>query len=113
MINRSGRILSCYRDETGAEGDPLHPCLHVRPLEATDLIADAFWAISRDGAAQAEVQMRRQKVLTGLMAHPDLGLCDAACTAAEDYLARALDTITWEADRAMLEAAVKTRSKAS
>ena len=107
IINRSGRILSVYRDETAEEDEPLHPRLHVRPLDPDDLIDDAFSAIARDGAAFHEVQQRLQKVMSGLMRHPDPGLCKAARRQAGEFLTRALDGMDWEPDRARLRASAE------
>lgn len=107
IINRSGRILSVYRDETAEEDDPLHPRLHVRPLDPDDLIDDAFSAIARDGAAFHEVQQRLQKVMSGLMRHPDPGLCKAARRQAGEFLTRALEGMDWEPDRARLRASAE------
>ncbi|THH39210.1 DUF2254 domain-containing protein [Aliishimia ponticola] len=103
VINRSGRILSEYRDETDAEDSPPYPRLHARPLDARELISDAFWAINRDGAQMVEVQKRLLKVLAGLMYHPDTELCEAAQEAATDYLHRALDAMDWDMDRDALQ----------
>ena len=107
IINRSGRILSVYRDETAEEDEPLHPRLHVRPLDPDDLIDDAFSAIARDGAAFHEVQQRLQKVMSGLMRHPDPGLCKAARRQAGEFLTRALEGMDWEPDRARLRASAE------
>ena len=107
IINRSGRILSVYRDETEGEADPIHPRLHVRPLDAGALIDDAFSAIARDGASFHEVQQRLQKVLSGLMRHPDPELCKAARSQAGDFLKRALDGLNWAPDRDRLRASAE------
>lgn len=107
IINRSGRILSVYRDETAEEDEPLNPRLHVRPLDPDDLIDDAFSAIARDGAAFHEVQQRLQKVMSGLMRHPDPGLCKAARRQAGEFLTRALEGMDWEPDRARLRASAE------
>lgn len=107
IINRSGRILSEYRDETEGDGEARNPRLYVRPLDAEALVGDAFDAISRDGAGTREVQERLQKVLAGLTRHPDEGLSEAARVRSEEYLERAMGALDWEPDRKRLEAAAK------
>ncbi len=104
ILNRSGRILWNYRDETASEKEPVHPRLHVRPLDPRDLIRDAFDSIARDGAGMREVQHRFQRVLAGLMRHPDEALRDVVRERAEEYLERALEAIEWEPDRERLRA---------
>jgi uncharacterized membrane protein len=109
VINRCGRILSAYRDETEGDGEALHPRLHARPLDAEVLIGDAFDSVARDGAAVREVQERLQKVLGGLMRHPDPELCAAAKARADEYLERAKQALDWEQDRVRLERAAERR----
>ena len=79
----------------------------MRPLDPDDLIDDAFSAIARDGAAFHEVQQRLQKVMSGLMRHPDPGLCKAARRQAGEFLTRALEGMDWEPDRARLRASAE------
>lgn len=93
VINRLGRILSLYRDETVEDRDVPCPNLHVRPLSAWDLLDDGFAALARDGAGIFEVQHRLQAVLTGLMHHPDPGLCEAARDHAQVFLDQSLEAI--------------------
>lgn len=104
VINRCGRILSDYRDETAGDDDAAFDRLHIRPLHPDDLIEDAFNGVSRDGAATIEVQLRLQKVLAGLARHPDEGLADAAGRAARLFRSRALAAMTDPRDRERLEA---------
>ncbi|MBP0483047.1 DUF2254 domain-containing protein [Sagittula salina] len=107
IIDRQGRILSLYRDETQVDAAPTSPRLHVRPLDAEELIADAFDSLARDGAGLREVQERLQRVLAGLMRHPDPGLSRVAQERSAEYLERALATIDWEPDRKRLKAALR------
>ena len=102
VITRIGRILSDYADETKVDHDDLLAHIYVAPLDPVDLINDGFFALARDGVAVVEVQQRLQAVLSGLMRHPDDGLSKAARNAAEEHLRRALDTISFAADRKRL-----------
>jgi uncharacterized membrane protein len=106
VINRSGRVLALYRTEDRGE-TPRHPRLHARPLRDVALLDDAFAALVRDGAGTVEVQLRLQRVLGGLMRHPDAGLRQAARDAAAEYLARALQGMDWEPDRQRLRSAAE------
>ena len=106
VLNRSARILSLYKDETSADGPPKFPRMYIRPLDPVDLILDALAGIARDGAADVEVQQRLQRIIAGLMQHPDDGLCEAAGTLGREFLDRANAAISWEPDRARLDAKV-------
>ncbi|WP_299378309.1 DUF2254 domain-containing protein [uncultured Tateyamaria sp.] len=112
VLNRSTRILSLYQDEAGGGQSPQFDCLHVQPLDAADLIMDAFSGIARDGAGDVTVQQRLQRCLGALMAHPDAELSAAAEAMAQDCLDRAMEALTWPSDRAQLRATVEGRSTA-
>jgi len=99
VINRIGRILSDYTDETATEPETLLAHLNVAPLDPVDLLRDGFGAISRNGADTLEVQQRLQQTLSGLMRHPDEGLSRAARDLAKQELARGLEALTFEPDR--------------
>ncbi len=99
VINRIGRILSYYKDETETEPETLLAHLHVAPIDPVDLLQDGFGAISRNGADTLEVQQRLQQTLSGLMRHPDKGLSRAARDLAKQELARGLAALTFEPDR--------------
>lgn len=99
VLNRSARILSSYKDETSGYAAPTHNRLHVPPLDPEDLIIDAFAGIARDGAGDVEVQQRVQRVLAGLMQHPDPGLSKAAEKLGAEFLERARGAIAWAPDR--------------
>ncbi len=98
VLNRSARILSLYKDESTGD-DPLHRNLHARPLDARDLIMDAFSGIARDGADDVIVQQRLQRCLSALMDHPDSELSAVSRDFARDCLNRALEAMDWPADR--------------
>ncbi|WP_298862883.1 DUF2254 domain-containing protein [uncultured Sulfitobacter sp.] len=103
MINRVGRVLAYYEDETQKDRDEPLERLWVEPLDPVDLIEDGFGALSRDGAALFEVQHRLQKVLKALQNHPDAQLADAAGKAANTMLARAQSAMTFEGDQNRLK----------
>ncbi|APX11287.1 DUF2254 domain-containing protein [Tateyamaria omphalii] len=109
VLNRSARILSLYKDETASDGAPQHDRLHVRPLHPHDMIIDAFAGIARDGAGEVEVQQRLQRVMAGLMQHPDEGLSEAAAALGAEFLERAREAITWAPDRDRLVAKAAER----
>ncbi len=109
VLNRSARILSLYQDETAGDAAPEHDRLHVPPLDPVDLIVDAFAGIARDGAGEVEVQQRLQRVMAGLMHHPDEGLSNAARDLGSEFLDRAKEAITWEPDRNRLIAKAAER----
>jgi uncharacterized membrane protein len=66
VICRSTRLLSLWARGPDTSEDPLHPHLHVPPLETGDLFEDTFMALARDGAAMIEVQLRVQKAFLEL-----------------------------------------------
>ncbi len=102
VINRIGRILSDYIDETETEPETLLAHLNVAPLDPVDLLRDGFGAISRNGAGTLEVQQRLQQTLSFLMRHPNKGLSRAARDLAKQELARGLEALTFEPDREAL-----------
>jgi uncharacterized membrane protein len=103
VITRATRILSAYRDETVGEEAPRYKRLHVRPLDADDLLEDAFAGIARDGAGVIEVQQRLQSSLAALARHPDQGLCRAARRRAAISFNRAMQAFDFEEDRNRLQ----------
>jgi uncharacterized membrane protein len=108
VITRIGRILMSYKDEDSDDREPTLKHLYVPPLEPEDLIEDGFGALARDGKAVVEVQQRLQVILTGLMRHPDDGLCRAARQAAEYHLRRALQATDFGPDRERLLASARS-----
>lgn len=103
VITRIARILSDYEGEARRATDPVHDRLHVPPLDPSDLIEDGYGSIARDGAGMIEVQQRLQKVLSGLMQHPDEGLARAAKAAAVLEFRRAMEALSFDHDRQRLE----------
>lgn len=106
-ISRIGRILSSYSDEAACGKDPTFPRLWVPPLSPAKLLDDGLGPLGRDGAHLLEVQLRLQKMLAGLMRHPDAGLSGAARDAAELALRRALANMDFAPDRERLLAATE------
>ena len=107
MITRIARVLSYYEDETKKEPEAqVLDRIHVRPLDAGDLLEDGLGSLARDGASTVEVQQRLQKVFSGLMKHPDEGLQRVAREAAKVTLARAMAAMTFHRDRERLCAVV-------
>ncbi len=102
VITRIGRILTDYENEVEGDRDNVLEHIFIAPLNPSDLIQDAFGALARDGSTVVEVQQRLQRILNGLMRHPDKGLRRAARTAAERHLRRALSVIDFEPDRQQL-----------
>ena len=71
VIRRLARILGQW--DRPVEPDVRFEHVFVRPLEADDLMRDAFMALARDGAALYEVQIALQKTLLALTElHPGL-----------------------------------------
>ncbi|MGR3491951.1 MAG: DUF2254 domain-containing protein [Shimia sp.] len=103
VLTRMERILTDFHNED--EEAPTLTRLHIPPLNVCDLIHHAFQGISRDGAGEIEVQIHLQKALAGLMDHPEEDLRCAAKDMAEEALARALQTLTFEPDHDRLRKA--------
>lgn len=105
VISRIGRIMWIYKDEASVEPETLLGHLYVRPLEPADLLECGFGAVARDGAGTLEVQQSLQRTFANLMQHQDEDLAQAARAMAGDMLARGLQSISFEPDRAALIAA--------
>ncbi|UWR20907.1 DUF2254 domain-containing protein [Sulfitobacter sp. S190] len=108
VITRMGRILSAYKDETASSPDISLDRLYVSPLDPGDLLEDCFAALSRDGALMVEVQQHLQKVLSGLMEHPDKGIRSAAKDRAIIELRRAREKMRFEPDAERVAGAAHT-----
>lgn len=113
VITRVGRILSFYRDETNHDEDVLYPYLWAPPMKPSELIDDAFGSMARDGASVIEVQILLQKILKGLMQHPDEGLSEAALDHARNYYRRAMENLDFEEDRKRLESGVASEVRSA
>ncbi|SLN60177.1 DUF2254 domain-containing protein [Roseisalinus antarcticus] len=104
MIARLARILGEWRTELGdgSTSEPIYRNLYLPPLSPADLLEDGYNAMARDGAGLIEVQERLQKVLRGLMTHPDDSLARAARAQAALAYARSRSVMDFEHDRKRL-----------
>lgn len=114
VLGRIARLLAHWRPS--GESAPRLPRLSVPPLDAADLVADAFRPIARDGAGLVEVQVRLQKALAAVAAGAPEPLRRAALAMAQEALARAeragllpveLDTIRAAAGEVAVAAATR------
>ena len=103
ICNRVGAVLSDYKSEDPSDHEPAYDRVWFPPLKAGDLIKDGFSGLARDGANLIEVQERLQKILFGLMRHPDEKLAQAAEEAAERFSLQANAALTTEHDKARLK----------
>lgn len=86
------------------DGELKHDRVLVAPLDANDLMADAFRPIARDGAGSIEVMLRLIAGLKTLMrCRPDLA--EAARGMIVDAVERGVAAMSAESDRAALRAA--------
>ena len=106
VITRLTKVLAHYQDEADCAKAAKFNRVYVRPIRATELIRSGFAALARDGAQLVEVQIRLQKALQSLRNHGDAGMREAAFEFAKLELARALDAMPFEGDRARLLAQV-------
>lgn len=100
VIGRQLRVLSGWARPV----DPpvVHPLVLVPGLDLADLMADAFDAIGRDGAALVEVHVRLQKALAGLAVQaPEIFAAEAA-RLSQRALAQADARLVLEEDRERL-----------
>ncbi|ALQ31361.1 hypothetical protein AA310_18310 [Arthrobacter sp. YC-RL1] len=76
-----------------------HPRVHVRRIEAADLLKDAFRPIARDGAGVVEVALRIQRELGALLdVTGDADWARALRAAAREALERAEHALSHDAD---------------
>ena len=106
VITRLTKVLAHYQDEADCAKAAKFNRVYVRPIRATELIRSGFAALARDGAQLVEVQIRLQKAVQSLRNHGDAGMREAAFEFAKLELARALDAMPFEGDRARLLAQV-------
>jgi uncharacterized membrane protein len=108
VIGRLQRLLTGWietlRETADDAPEPDHPRVHVAPLAAGDLFADAFGPLARDGAAHVEVGIRLQKCLAALATIGGPEFEDAARTEASRALAQARAALTLESDVTTLAA---------
>ena len=90
VISTSVRVLAEWsRTASQIQPEVRHRRLHVRPLDAADLLEDAFRWIARDGAGQLEVQIRIQRGLATLAVNDEARFGVAARALSQEALMRA------------------------
>jgi len=106
VVGTLTRILA-ERGKPREEGrqEPRCPQLTLPEIDPTDIIADAFRGIARDGAGTVEVQVRLQKSLATLVAVDPPLYGKAAGEMSKEAFERASHAMTQEADIALVRAA--------
>ena len=98
VISRAVRVMTIWTEEVERE-EPIYPEVHVPELTVNDLFYDFFSPIARDGAGNAEVQIRLQKAFAALIRTGDQRFVDNARRHSALALKRALETLEFEDDR--------------
>ncbi len=101
VIEAGTRVLAAMLDLESVDKSSADDWVIVPALEFRELLDDIFRPIARDGAGLLEVAIRLQKSLAALAAVTPEGSVDCKSLAA-DSLARALDGMTSETDRAKI-----------
>lgn len=100
------RVMTVLFTQGPDSEDVRHSRIHVPQVSVEDLIEDALRPLARDGAAQVEVGLRVQKVLSELARiAPDNESLHALRAASERALRRASDGLVQESDRALVASA--------
>ncbi|GJE41376.1 hypothetical protein AEGHOMDF_0541 [Methylobacterium soli] len=106
VIGALVRVLTLWHDLRREEPEAhCHRRLYVPEITADDLFVDGLQPIARDGAGIVEVGIRLQKGLAALATLGAQDVAQAATRHADLALARALSTLTFAEDRAMITAA--------
>lgn len=106
VISRSIRLLVGWSDVSAqAHPEVRYPHLHVEPLAAADLLADAFSRIARDGATLLEVQLCVQNGLEMLVVKDEARFGASARALSFEALARAEAGLTLAKDKERLRTA--------
>ncbi|ODT68559.1 MAG: hypothetical protein ABS75_20035 [Pelagibacterium sp. SCN 63-23] len=100
VIDTLTRLLLDWQDR---DGEVLYDRVLVAPIDAREVLEDAFRPIARDGAAFVEVMIRQLKSLETL-AHCNAWLAPAARQCAASTLRRAGGALSFDEDRAALAA---------
>lgn len=99
VISTSVRVLAEWsRAASKVQAEVRHRRLHVRPLDAADLLEDAFRWMARDGAGQLEVQIRIQRGLATLAVNDEERFGAAARALSQEALMRAEAAMTLPQD---------------
>ncbi|SMH51293.1 DUF2254 domain-containing protein [Mesorhizobium australicum] len=111
VIGRTVRILSVWtaKPERDAEPEePRFPDVFVPSLEPAEMFDDVFHPIARDGAGQAEVQIRLQKAFAALARCGDGRFRDDALRHSREALERAERALDQPSDIARVRGAAET-----
>ncbi|MBB3344498.1 DUF2254 domain-containing protein [Luteimonas sp. RC10] len=108
VVGTATRLL-CEWATADTAGDGLHHArVFVPSIAIDDVFEDVFPLLARDGAGLLEVGIRLQKGLAAIAATGNQAFATAARRQAAQALARALDAMAFEGDRAALrDAAAK------
>lgn len=106
VIGTCVRLLHRWAEHStgAAAAEVRYPNVHVAPLQASDLFEDVFTPIARDAAGSLEVNIRLQKGFAALLQAPDPAIAGEARRHAQVALARALERLSFAADREALRA---------
>jgi uncharacterized membrane protein len=85
-----------------ARTEPAFPSIHVPPITLRDMFDDAFGGLARDGSGNLDIAIRLQKSLQALADLPGGRTHTIAREVAAACHARAMETLTFEADRKRL-----------
>ncbi len=107
-IDVIGRLVRILAQWTPERREPEHPRIFVPAICDADLIEDAFQPIVRDSASIVEVQVRLQKALAALGRLLPDAFGKPAGAMAEEAAARARQAFVSDADRARLDAAIRS-----
>lgn len=101
ILGRLVRVLSIWNEQK--ETQSIYPHIYVPPIEAVDLMEDAFQPVARDGAAMIEVQIRLHKALQALAAIAPDQFAKPAKGMAEEALERARKSMALKTEIERLE----------
>lgn len=106
VIGRAVRILSLWTHAPEPEA-PRFPDVFVPALEPAEMFDDIFHPVARDGAGQAEVQIRLQKAFAALASCGDAAFREEALRHSREALERAERAIDHPSDIARVRAAAE------
>lgn len=106
MIDRITWTLETWRGREGPPPTPKFDRVFLPPADVARLVSSPFGLIARDGAGVLDVQFALQARLGDLSSHhPDPVIAEAAEKMRRSALARGIETLTFDEDRAALKAA--------
>jgi uncharacterized membrane protein len=107
VVGRGIRILALLAEPNEDSAEPPFARVYVPSIQVSDLLDDIFTPIARDGAANAEVQIRLQKAFAALARIDNRDLRDGARLQSQLALARARQAIASKYDLDRIEAAAE------